>query len=226
MKNISNTLPASDSIPTTLEEMVTTLHDQKWLHIPFAGEQKFYELATTLGSIIHRTEVVVKTESQGLVTSCKPLDFHTDHSLADYVAWLCVRPAKEGGETILADARNAFSLLSLDDQKTLETVMLKEHRMFENDPLQSPLVSKINGDLKFYYSFWLVDKKISGRQKKAFDAFRRSVDEISFHEFKLNRNDILFVDNSCILHGRRAISDTNRQLKRLWIRSSFVNQPS
>ncbi len=208
----------------TIEDMQTKLHEHGWFHLPSAGAQNFFGLTAVLGEIIHRTDVVVKSESRGLVTSTQSLDFHTDHSKAEYIAWLCVQPDEEGGETILADARKAFHLLDSGDQKTLETVMLKEHDMFKNDQLQSPLVSMINGRPKFYYSFWLVDKNMSDEHRKAFDAFRRAVATIPFHEFKLRCNDILIVDNSFILHGRRTIKDSSRHLKRLWIRSTFNSQ--
>ena len=203
-----------------MKKMHDNLRKRGWFHLPDAGEKKFFELASVLGEVIHKTDVVVKPESRGLVTSSESLDFHTDHSKADYVAWLCLKPDKKGGETILADARAAFSLLDSDDRKTLETVMLKEHGMFEDDPLHSPLVSGIDGKLKFYYSFWLVDKNMPCEKRKAFDAFRRAVATVPFHEFRLQRNDILIVDNAFILHGRRSITDPERHLKRLWIHST------
>lgn len=196
-----------------------TLRQHGWFHLSCAGGDLFSTLVNSLGNVIHTTDVVVKPESKGLVTSAKPLDFHTDHSKADYVAWLCKEPDASGGNTILADARKAFALLSVDDKKALQTVMLTEHQMFEDDPLQSPLVSLVRGRLKFYYSFWLVDKNLPPQQRKAFDAFRRAVATISFVEFKLQRDDILIVDNSVILHGRRAIKCHNRRLKRFWIHS-------
>lgn len=202
-----------------VKEMRTELRDRGWFHMPSAGVKQFLALTASLGKVIHKTDVFVKPESRALVTSDQELDFHTDHSKVDYVAWLCIKPAKEGGETILADARKALSFLNSRDQKILETVMLKEHCMFENDSHQSPLVSYINGRLRFYYSFWLVDKNMSDRQSRAFNAFRRAVSAVPFDEFKLRHNDILIVDNSCILHGRRAILDPSRQLKRLWIQS-------
>ena len=203
----------------------TNLRERGWLHLRSAGAEKFHALTTSLGSVVHETDVVVKPESRGLVTSAKPLDFHTDHSLVNYIAWLCIRPADKGGETILADARDAFSLLDPVDQKVLETVMLKEHAMFENDPLQCPLVRSTNGFLKFYYSFWLVDKKLSREQRQAFDSFRCAVSEVPCCEFKLRRDDVLIVNNSYILHGRRAIKDPRRRLKRFWIRSISTNLP-
>ncbi len=205
-----------------IEDVRVKLRKYGWVHMPSSGEQDFLELSAFLGKVIHETDVVVNLEKRGLVTSDKALDFHTDHTMASYIAWLCVKPATKGGETILADARKAFSLLDSEDQKVIQTVMLKEHQMFENDPLQSPLVSSVNGTIKFYYSFWLADKNMKPEQRRAFDAFRRAVSAIPFHEFKLCRNDILIVDNSHILHGRRAIHDRSRRLKRLWIHSTTI----
>lgn len=221
MENISRNVHPGRTLFETKKDMREKLRECGWFHLPSAGEEKFLALVTALGEVIHKTEVAVKPESPGLVTSDKPLDFHTDHSKADYVAWLCIKPDAEGGETILADARKAFSLLGSDDQQILKTVMLKEHHMFDCDPLRSPLVSNINGMLKFYYSFWLADKNMSKRQNLAFNAFRRAVSTIPCQEFKLRCHDILIVDNSFILHGRRAIKSPNRQLKRFWIRSTF-----
>ena len=184
------------------------------------GPEKLFTLVSSLGRVIHETDIVIDPERRGLLTSWKFLDFHTDHSMADYIAWICVKPAKEGGETILMDARKAFSLLHSDDQKILATIMLKEHRIFKNDPSQFPLVSNKNGNLKFYYSFWLATENMSDSQKRVFNAFRRAVAVTPFHQLKLYSNDILIVDNSCIFHGRRAIMDPTRQLKRFWINST------
>lgn len=204
----------------TVRDMRVKLRERGWFHMRSATGNMLSLLAESLGSVVYETDVSVRKESRGLVTSDKALDFHTDHSLVDYVAWLCIRADDRGGDTILADARDAFALLNDDDKKTLESVMLKEHAVFENDPGAAPLVSKKHGELKFYYSFWLADKRMSSDCRRAFDAFRRAVSSAPFHRFKLRRNDILIVDNSRILHGRMPIKDPSRRLKRLWICST------
>lgn len=200
--------------------MRVKLRERGWFHMHSATGNMFSALAESLGSVVYETDVSVREESRGLVTSDKALDFHTDHSLVDYVAWLCIKSDDRGGDTILTDARDAFALLNDSDKKTLESVMLKEHAVFENDPGAAPLVSKNNGKLKFYYSFWLADKRMPPDCRRAFDAFRRAVADAPFHQFKLRCNDILIVDNSRILHGRRPIKDPSRRLKWLWICST------
>jgi len=204
----------------TVKDMRAQLQKRGWFHMQSATGDALFSLAESLGSVVYETDVSVRKESRGLVTSDKALDFHTDHSLVNYVAWFCIKPDDRGGDTILADALDAFALLNDDDRKTLESVMLKEHAVFENDPGAAPLVSKTNGMLKFYYSFWLVDKRMPPNCRRAFDAFRRAVAGAPFHRFKLRRNDILVVDNSRILHGRMSIKDPSRRLKRLWICST------
>lgn len=204
----------------TVKDMRVKLCERGWFHMQSATEEILFSLTVSLGSVVNETDVSVRKESRGLVTSDKALDFHTDHSLVDYVAWLCIKPDHRGGDTILADARDAFALLNDDEKKTLESVMLKEHAVFENDPGAAPLVSNANGKLRFYYSFWLADKRMSPDCRRAFDAFRRAVADAPFHQFKLRCNDILIVDNSRILHGRRPIKDPSRRLKRLWICST------
>lgn len=204
----------------TVDDAHATLKERGWFHMQSATEGMFSLLTASLGYVVYETDVSVRKESRGLVTSDKALDFHTDHSLVDYVAWFCITPDDRGGDTILADARNAFALLNDSDKKTLEAVMLKEHAVFENDPGMAPLVSKYNGALKFYYSFWLADRRMPPDCRRAFDAFRRAVSRAPFHRFKLRRNDILIVDNSRILHGRMPIKNPSRRLRRLWICST------
>jgi len=204
----------------TVRDMHVKLRERGWFHMQSVAENTLSSLAESLGSVVYETDVSVRKESRGLVTSDKALDFHTDHSLVDYVAWLCIKSDDRGGDTILTDALDAFALLNDADKKTLESVMLKEHAVFENDPGAAPLVSKDNGELKFYYSFWLADKHMPPDCRRAFDAFRRAVAGAPFHQFKLRRNDVLLVDNSRILHGRMAIKDPSRRLKRLWICST------
>lgn len=204
----------------TISDVRMHLQKDGWVHLRSAGEKQFTELASELGEVMHETEVVVKPTSRGLVTSQKPLDFHTDHSKADYICWLCITPDPKGGETILMKAERAYSLLDARTQATLYNVMLTEHCMFENDLRQFPLVSIKNGRLKFYYSFWLADKNMTCTQQRAFDDFRRAIAKTPFCEFKLQKDDVLVIDNSCILHGRREIQSSNRQLRRFWIKSS------
>lgn len=101
----------------TVRGMRVKLRERGWFHMHSATGNMFSSLAESLGSVVYETDVSVREESRGLVTSDKALDFHTDHSLVDYVAWLCIKSDDRGGDTILTDALDAFALLNDDDKK-------------------------------------------------------------------------------------------------------------
>ena len=132
--------------------------------------------------------------------------------------WLCIRQASNGGETILADANAAYLRLLPCERSVLSSVQLYEHCVFSDDNESHALVTVTNNKRKFYYSFWLVDKSnLQHAQKKALAKFDANLSTCQIAEFKLEPDDILVVDNSWILHGRRAIDDEKRFLRRFWI---------
>lgn len=100
--------------------------------------------------------------------------------------------------------------------KELEKIQLFEHKIFKDDLESYPMLSKINGKNKMYYSFWFINPKIKGN--KVFLKFKRIVDEMKKIEIRLNKNDVLIIDNDRMFHDRTKISgDKNRHLKRFWI---------
>lgn len=175
-------------------------------------------IAAELGEVIHVTDVKVNPKSRALVTSARALDFHTDHPKADYVAWLCIDQADDGGETILADAEAAYLRMLPWERHALSGIRLREHKVFTDDEDCRPLVVVKNGEPRFYYSFWLVKDNLSSVQKDALTRFQRILPECRVAEIKLRPDDVLVVDNTRMLHGRRAFSGEKRFLKRYWIR--------
>ena len=64
-------------------------------------------------------------------------------------------------------------------------------------------------------SFWLVDEpKLQPAQKEALVHFHANLSDCQIADPKLEPDDALVIDNSWILHGRRAIGDERRFLKR------------
>lgn len=53
-----------------------------FIHLPSQTETQLNDLLKLLGQVILTTDVVVKSESKGMVTSDRALDFHTDHHKA------------------------------------------------------------------------------------------------------------------------------------------------
>lgn len=183
-----------------------------------AGQNNLKHVIDMLGEVIHVADVTINHNSRSLVTSTRSLDFHTDHPKADYIVWYCFQPANEGGESIIADAERAFADLSPNEQETLAKIRMFEHKVFPDDASSRPLVSFDKTGKRFYYSYWLVEKNLPPTQQHAFDKFRLAVPKHQIAEVKLKKDDILIVDNTKFLHGRRAFSGGKRHLRRYWIR--------
>jgi alpha-ketoglutarate-dependent taurine dioxygenase len=202
-----------------VHEAVARLREHGFVHLPRAGESVFRDLAASLGETIHRTQVVVRTDSKALVTSDRALAVHTDHPKADYVAWFCHRPAVDGGASVLVDGWEALASIPSRLTDKLERVALKEHRVFPDDSGSHPLLSYRNGQPVLYYSFWLVEEPREREVLEAVCAFREAVDRVPRRCLRLERGAVLVVDNRRILHGRTAIhGGPGRHLERLWIR--------
>jgi alpha-ketoglutarate-dependent taurine dioxygenase len=173
-------------------------------------------LCHSLGKILLETDVKIDLTTKALVTSDKELDMHTDHSKAKYIIWHCLKQTSIGGHSLILDTREVLQKLSKDEKQELTKIQLFEHKIFKNDLESYPMLSKINGKDKMYYSFWFTNPK--NKHNQVFLKFKRIVDEMKKTEIRLNENDVLVIDNDKMLHGRTKISgDKNRHLKRFWI---------
>ena len=194
-----------------------TLWKEGYVLVRGAASSGMEAIAAELGEVIYVTDVKVNPQGRALVTSARALDFHTDHLRSDYVSWLCIDQADDGGETILADAEAAYRHLSPGERYALSGIHLREHKVFADDEDSRPLVVVKNGKARFYYSFWLIEDSLSSVQKDALTRFQRMLPGCRIAEIKLRPDDVLVVDNTRILHGRRAFSGERRFLKRYWI---------
>jgi alpha-ketoglutarate-dependent taurine dioxygenase len=199
-------------------QILETLGRQGWVHLPNQKVEDCKNMLQSLGKIIQETDVIVKPESKAMITSPRALDLHTDHHRADYILWYCLQQTSEGGDSLLLDMLPIYTQLAENEQETLQTVMLMEHKVFPDDVEQFPLVRIEAGKPKFYYSFWLVKENILPTQKQALDNFRTCLQNALPTQIRLEKGDILIVDNRRVLHGRTAITGSqDRFLKRFWI---------
>ena len=95
-----------------INSVTKELLDNGFLHLTDQTEEQLNELINSLGQIIFTTDVVVKPESKGMVTSARGLDFHTDHHKAKYIIWYCYKQTDLGGDSILMDAEKIYQQLS------------------------------------------------------------------------------------------------------------------
>lgn len=197
--------------------MIEKLTEKGFLHVCDQTEEQLNEWLNSLGQIIYTTDIVVKPESKGMVTSTHGLDFHTDHHKAKYIVWYCYKQTDLGGDSILIDAERIYEQLSEDHKEQLKNIKLFEHKVFPDDKESYPFVAtEENGKRKFYYSFWLV--KTEDKKNSAILEFQRLIKQTEYVKLNLKERDILVVDNHRIFHGRTPIKGrTDRFLKRFWL---------
>ena len=210
-------------VTNDIDQLTTKLKENGWLHLTNKTEEQLNDILNSLGQVIMTTDVVVKPDGKGMVTSAKGLDFHTDHHNAKYIIWYCFKQTDNGGDSILMDAEKIFQQLSADQQDQLKSIELFEHKVFPNDKESYPFVAiDDNGNRKFYYSFWLV--KNEDKQNEALLTFQKLIRETEPVRLNLKDKDILIVDNHRVFHGRTPIEGSkDRFLKRFWLSANKIN---
>jgi len=203
---------------TVAANLKDELNNKGFCHIQSKNETELEEIITLLGNVINETDVIANTESKSLVTSDKYLDFHTDNHLAKYIVWHCKKQAEEGGYSMLCDAEKVYSILTDDEKLALSKIHVYEHKMFPENRNSNPIVREVEGELRFYYSFWLAREKY--RDLPVFKKWRDLIQNADHVKIRLKQNDILIIDNHRILHGRSAIIG-ERNLKRYWLNPNF-----
>lgn len=198
----------------------TDLNELGYCHIPNQSIDDLHLILEQLGNIINETDVIANAESKSLVTSNKFLDFHTDNHLAKHILWYCHKPALEGGFTMLCDAEKVYDQLNESEKEALSKIHVYEHKLYPENRNSNPIVREINGKRIFYYSFWLAREKY--RELPVFKKWRELVQKTEHIKLRLEKNDILIVDNHRIFHGRTEIIG-DRFLKRYWLNSNYTN---
>lgn len=200
------------------------LSESGYAHLPRVGPRVPVEVLEVLGRVLHVEEVIIAPISTSLVKSERGLSLHTDHHRADFIVWYCISQCDEGGETVLADARDAYATLCPDDRLALAQIQLQEHSIFDGDTERHPLVTMIGVRPRFYYSYWLADRGLEAPERTAFDAFAQAVDACPKHRFRLEPGDVLAIDNGRMLHGRTPIGGNRaRHLRRYWLASEICS---
>lgn len=197
--------------------MLEELTRAGFIHLTCRSEGQVQECLKALGQVIHVADVVVKSDSNRLVTSARGLDYHTDHHKAKYVVLYCHRQTDEGGESMLIDADEIYLKLSPEQQEQLKEIELFEHKVFQGDQEKHPLVAVDHRNKRmFYYSYWSV--KDQDKERPAMLAFQKLLRETEPIRLRLQKSDMLIIDNHRMLHGRTPITGSkDRFLKRFWL---------
>ena len=166
----------------------------------------------------------------------KRLSFHTDR--CDVIGFLCLRPAKSGGENFVVDSRSVYSVMHAERPDLVEelkrpyyykrhTVDAANHRAF----CQQPIFSFCEGHFACSYLRVLIDRayaspeipEMTAQQREALDYLEAVAERPELHvRFQLERGDMLFLNNWTTLHRRSAFEDHHdpamrRHLLRVWL---------
>ena len=199
-----------------INSMINELKEKGFVHLTNQSEDQLQEILNTLGAVIMTTDVIIKKESKGLVTTALGIDFHTDHHSAKFVAWYSYKQTDLGGDSLLIDAEKLFLQLPFEQQESLKTVELFEHKIFQNDKSSYPFVEvDENKNRQFHCSLVNDLDKINS----AFVSFQKLVSESQPIKLNLKQRDILIIDNHRMFHGRTPIEGSkDRHLKRYWLK--------
>ncbi|HEY6766853.1 MAG TPA: TauD/TfdA family dioxygenase [Candidatus Sulfotelmatobacter sp.] len=164
------------------------------------------------------------------------IGFHTDGSgstdrSVDLLSLLCIRPARFGGQSRVANAQQAYNSLPSAAKDVLA----------EAFPRENPFAPGVTGALKVgpifcgverygvsYFHFSYHPQRVRNGSRCDMERFSATIGTLQMLDEALERfscdinlmtNEILFVNNSAIAHDRRAFIDdpqAKRQLERFW----------
>lgn len=197
--------------------MKSELKKNGFVHLTNQTEKQLQEILSSLGEIIMTTDIVVKTESKGLVTTEFEIDFHSDHHSAKYIIWYCYKQTDLGGESLLIDAEKLYLTLPIDVQESLKFVELFEHKIYENDKSSYPFI-QIDADNNRQFHCSLVND--IDKKNPSYIIFEELIKQTDPMKIRLEESDILIINNHRMFHGRTAISGSkDRFLKRFWLKN-------
>ena len=188
---------------------------------------------SSLGRVISKIEVSPISESRSLVKSIHQMPPHTDHYLAKYIVWHCIRQDPLNGSSVMVDGIQLYKSLPKETQEVLDRIRLKlspKHMRIsrlllseDSDPgpkLQEfhPMISKSDTDTRIFYQHWMVEGILDQQEKTAFQEYIAEVRNAKETRILLSPGECLVVDNGRMLHGRDSLSeDSNRLLIRYWV---------
>jgi gamma-butyrobetaine dioxygenase/trimethyllysine dioxygenase len=181
-----------------------------------------------------RTDNTTNRNTDQLGYTDAPVDLHTDQPFLDepprYQMLHCMRPAEEGGENAVADARAAAEYLRRTDAEAFEqlaTVPIDFHRTqqrFEKRFVGPLLELDADGGLRRVRSsyFTMAPQRLPFARMEAFyralQRWERLVTDPCHHwRFRLDAGDFLFYDNWRVLHARTSFRGAR------WVRGVYFD---
>lgn len=185
-----------------------------------------------------------KTQSVPVSMTNSETFFHTDSSavdvVPDFVGLLCEQPSNNGGDSLVSNALRIYQTLEREHPELLATLRECKYRdvvtpgkektranlLRNRFPIFEPC-DREGGVLFRYMRYWIeIGHKKAGAPLNAVEvaAMDRLDDLLTQQDnvvsFRLERGDILWVNNRLLAHNRTAYHDTPdnvRRLQRMWI---------
>jgi gamma-butyrobetaine dioxygenase len=145
---------------------------------------------------------------------------HSDSQMACGVpprvqVMLCVRPAAEGGETLLLDTWALLERIAAEEPELFHALLTWPRRIpFVFGDVFDPTVSLRGGNVVFTHSPMPANDELGGR-------LAPWIERAPLVELRVEADEVLVVDNHRMLHGRRGFVDPERRFLRLllWTRT-------
>jgi hypothetical protein len=198
--------------------------------------ESFEEVCGALGSIMHRTDIRIDEEMESeqrrvriekdrpSVYRSSALDFHTDSSRVDLIAWYCRAQDATDGATLLVDTHDLPAALAKDELAALAEVrVLQPTRGADGleESVPAPLLTSTDEAIGITYTPWLVEQPATARSKAALTSFEGYIAhkrQTALISIKLEPGEALFINNRRMLHARNELpADSKRHLIRLYL---------
>lgn len=184
-------------------------------------EADFVGLARALGEVVDDTPVRVVAGKRTYLASPGAIPLHTDHPMADLIAWRCDSQDARDGASLLVDGRDVIARLGRDVRTVLTRTLLPAMVRLGDVPSPTAILSDEEDDASLFFAPWLEPVQRRPESQDALVELRRELATLtaSSHAVRLEPGDVLVVDNHRMLHGRGTLlPESTRRLRRLWIR--------
>jgi hypothetical protein len=173
--------------------------------------------------------------------------FHTDSpqwkKVPDFIGMCCINPAKKGGESKFVSAYSIHNKMLKDHKHFLEMLYEQfyfdkrgEYESGESPTVFEPIFTYNDNQLKFRYlrdyindGHKIQNMPLSKEQNEMLDCFDRVIhDENLAVSYELKQNDMVFLNNNRVVHGRTSFEDfedieKKRLMIRTWIKDESDN---
>lgn len=175
------------------------------------------DVLSCFGTVVEKTHVQLDAAVRSYLCDWRPVPIHTDHPEVAFVAWFCHAQDLVDGATLLVDSRPILKQLDDSARADLRATLLPHPAIdFDSQVGASPVLSNTS---HVYFAPWADPLRAPAKRGYLeFSAGIRGAASSCQIEFRLREGDLLLIDNTRVLHGRRALDPNSpRHLSRFWI---------